>query len=195
MQTSGFELPYVFKRTAHLDKSSLVFDYTVINNSGQPLPYIYTFHPVFKATTGSKLELPSDMNVKVSFSMKNWMGKSGETRKLGEIRNEDGSLFIEKMFKKDSGGYWKFFTEKMNKGELIFSNGDSPKIVLSWPTDMFPYLAVWCSEGNVGGQNHFAIEPSTSSEESLEKAYTTGEARIIPPKGKHEWQIRISIIK
>lgn len=195
MQTSGFELPYVFKRTAHLDKSSLVLDYAVTSNSGQPLPYIYTFHPVFKATTGSKLELPSDMNVKVSFSMKNWMGKSGETRKLGEIRNEDGSLFIEKMFKKDSGGYWKFFTGKMNKGEVILSNGNSPRLLLSWPADMFPYLAVWCSEGNVGGQNHIAIEPSASSEESMEKAYAAGEARIIPPKGKHEWQIRISIIK
>ena len=195
METTGFELPYVFKRTAHLDKSSLVLDYTVTNNSKQPLPYIYIFHPVFSARTGSKLELPSDMNVKVSFSMKNWMGKAGEIRKLGDIKNEDGSLFVEKMFRKDSGGYWKFFTEKMNKGEAILSNGNSPRLLLSWSAEMFPYLAVWCSEGNVNGQNHIAIEPSASVEESLEKAYASGEARIIQPKGKHEWQIRISIIK
>ncbi len=194
METSGFDLPYVFKRTARLDKSSLVLDYTVTNNSEQPLPYIYTFHPIFKATTGSKLELPADMDVKVSFSMKGWLGKSGEIRKLGDIKNEDGTAFMEKMFKKNSGGYWKFFTEKLSKGELILSNGDSPRLLLSWPADMFPYLAVWCSEGNVGGQNHIAIEPSASSDESLEKAYAAGEARIIPPKGKHEWQIRISII-
>jgi len=195
MQTTGFKLPYVFKRTVHLDKSSLVLDYAVTNNSEQPLPYIYTFHPIFSASTGSKLELPADLNVKVSFSMKNWLGKSGELRKFGDIKNEDGTLFIENMFKKDSGRYWKFFTEKLNKGEVILRCGNSSRVVISWPAEMFPYLAVWCSEGNVGGQNHIAIEPSASSEESLEKAYACGEARLLPPKGKHEWQTRISIVK
>ncbi|HCE46646.1 MAG TPA: hypothetical protein DET40_24120 [Lentisphaeria bacterium] len=195
METSGFELPYIFKRTAKLDKSSLVLDYTVTNNSKEPLPYIYTFHPIFSARTGSRLELPAEMNVKVSYSMKGWLGKGGESRKLGEIKNEDGTPFLEKMFTSSSGRYWKFFTEKLTKGEVILSHEGSSKLVMAWPADMFPYLAVWCSEGNVGGQNHIAPEPSVSMEESLEKAYAAGEARSIPAKGTEKWQIRISIMK
>ncbi|HBC86650.1 MAG TPA: hypothetical protein DCZ94_06830 [Lentisphaeria bacterium] len=195
METSGFELPYVFKRTAKLEKSALVLDYTVTNNSSQPLPYIYTFHPILAAKTGSRLEMPADMKVKVSYSMKGWLGKGGEIRKLGEIKNEDGTPFLEKMFTSSSGRYWKFFTEKLSKGEAILAHNGSSKLVMTWPADMFPYLAVWCSEGNVGGQNHIAPEPSTSIEESLEKAYAAGEARSIPAKGTDKWQIRISIMK
>ncbi len=195
METSGFDLPYTFKRTAKLDKTFLVLDYCVINNSTQPLPYIYTFHPILAASTGSKLELPAEMNVKVSYSMKGWMGKSGENRKLGDIKNEDGTTFIEKMFTSSSGRYWKFFTGKLSKGEVVLAHANSSKLVMTWPADKFPYLAVWTSEGNVGGQNHIAPEPSTSQEESLEKAYAAGEARSIPANGKEEWQIKIAIVK
>ncbi len=194
METAGFDLPYTFRRTAKLDNATLVLDYCVTNNSSQPLPYIYTFHPILAARTGSKLELPPDMKVKVSYSMKGWLGKGGDIRKLGEIKNEDGTPFLEKMFTSSSGRYWKFFTEKMQKGELVLAHGNGSKLVMTWPADKFPYVAVWCSEGNVGGQNHIAPEISASSEESLEKAYAAGEARSIPPKGKDEWQTRITLI-
>ena len=54
---------------------------------------------------------------------------------------------------------------------------------------------MWTSEGNVNGQNHIAPEPSTSQEESLEKAYKIKESRSIKPGSKDEWQIKLTITR
>jgi len=195
METTGFELPYLFSRSVKLDKNSIIMNYCITNKSSQDLPYIYTFHPILYAETGSKLELPPDTKIKVSYSKNAWLGKIGEIKTLSEIRNEDNTLFLEKMFTSNSGRYWKFFTEELNKGEVIISHPDNTKIIINWPAEKFPYLAVWTSEGNVNGQNHIAPEPSTSQEESLENAYKIKEHRSISPGSKDKWQIKITIIK
>ncbi|HOK03627.1 MAG TPA: hypothetical protein P5105_00955 [Victivallales bacterium] len=195
METTGFELPYLFSRSIKLDKNSIILDYCITNKSSQSLPYIYTFHPILRAETGSKVELPPEMKIKVAFSRNGWLGKMGEIRTLSEIRNEDNTLFFEKMFTSNSGRYWKFFTEKLNKGEVIISHPDNTKLIINWPAEKFPYLAVWTSEGNVNGQNHIAPEPSTSQEESLEKAYKIKESRSIKPGSKDEWQIKLTITR
>lgn len=195
MEAKGFDLPCVFSRRASLSGAKLLLEYSLSNESKKEIPYIYTFHPLFKAFKGSRLDLPPGTKVETCFSRGNWMGRPGNSSELGSIRREDGALFLEDMFRADSGGYWKFFTERMEKGEVSLLHPDKSGIRLEWPATQMPFLAVWCSEGNVNGQNHIAPEPSASSAESLDKAIARGEAKVLPPNGVHEWRIEISVIE
>jgi galactose mutarotase-like enzyme len=193
LEVASQVFPYVFRRQATLDGSALVLDYAVTNTAAEPFRYLYTFHPLFAAAAGCRLDVPDDMQVTVSWSKNGWLGQHGETKTWGTIRDADGGLFKEAVFRPNSGRYYKFFSSPLRDGQLRLGHSDGSGVAVIWPAAQMSRFAVWCSEGGVDGLHHLAIEPTTCLRESLADAVAAGEAPAIPPHGVVRWQIRLCV--
>jgi hypothetical protein len=184
----------VFRRQATLDGDALVLDYVVDNPADAPFHFVYAFHPLFAAGTGSGVAIPDDAEVLISWSSEGWLGKVGSVKAWGSILDADGKPFKDKVFVPDSGRYWKIFSPPLAEGRFVLRHADGSAVEMAWPASILPRYAVWCSEGSTGGLHHLAPEPTGSAIEALDQAYAAGETLVVPAQGTLAWQIRIRII-
>lgn len=194
LQVTGVNFPYVFTRQATLDGKTLVLDYTVRNTGDAPLYHSYVFHPLFKGETGCFIEFEPATEVKLLYSSKGFLGKMNSKVNIGEIKDKDGKSFQKNMFIKDSNRYYKFVVGKLQQGEAVLKYKDGTGIKMTWPVNIMPYMAVWCSENGVKGLNHLAPEPAVSAFDSLAQAYINNEAQKILGGGTQTWRIKISLL-
>src|SRR5262249_17439746 len=78
MSANGFSLPLRFSKTLRLDGSSLRIDYSVRNQSGQLVEYLWSAHPLFAVEPGDCIVLPKSITeVNVEGSAHNRLGRRG----------------------------------------------------------------------------------------------------------------------
>ncbi|NRA39874.1 MAG: hypothetical protein HRU15_17160 [Planctomycetes bacterium] len=188
----GKNFPYTFTRKATVKKNTLQLDYTVTNNSEHPFSFYYAFHPLFTGETGCTLSVADDTPVSLAFSYKNYLGKA-RSGIWKSFAGEDGVLLKDQQYQAGSKKYYKYYTDKMDRGsiDLTYANGDALK--MTWPSKVMPYMAVWCSQGAVGGLEHIAPEPCTSQSDDIQGAYKKGECIVLKPKKSIQWRIELAI--
>ena len=194
LQVKGVNFPYLFTRRASLSGKTLLLDYSVKNIGKAPFYHAYVFHPLFKGETGCFIELDPATEAKLLYSTGGFLGKMNSRAKIGDIKDHNGKPFLQNMFIRDIGRYYKFVVGKLDKGEAVINYIDGTGIKMTWPAKQMPYMAVWCSENGVKGLNHLAPEPAVSCFDTLEQAYKKGEAQKIPAGRTQTWQIKISLI-
>lgn len=194
MEARGVRFPYGFRRQATLEGNTLVLDYTVTNDADSPFHFTYTFHPLFLGETGLRLEVPDDVAVTALTSTDDFLGREGQETNWGEVTDEEGRPFKDNMFTENSNRWYKFVTAKLPEGATTLRYADGTAVSISWPVDLMPYLAVWCTEGAVSGMHHIGVEPSVSQKESLDEAYEAGQTAVVPAKGEVNWQIRLMVV-
>ena len=193
LHVKGKQFPYVFKRQITLEGNKLIFNYSLKNNSNHDFYYFYMFHPLFKGKSGVKLSIPDNTKMTISSNKRNFLGKPGVIKQWADLRSETGLPFKESLFKLNSKRYWKIFSPRIEKGEISLDYKDS-SVLMNWDSKFMPYYSVWCSEGILNGLNHIAPEPTTSTTESLNKAYQDGTAKVIKAGSTTKWRITITII-
>jgi galactose mutarotase-like enzyme len=191
----GVNFPYTFRRDVTLEGNTIVMNYTVTNNGDAPFHYLYLFHPLLAADTGTSLGIPDDMEIGIGPSAGNFLGQMGETKPWGQLQTATGRPFKDNQFVSHSGRYYKYYSDKLEgEGDLTLRHADGTGIRMTWNGDVLPYFAVWTSEGSVGGLHHFAPEPANSSKDTLADAYELGQANVIPPHGTAGWTIRMEVL-
>lgn len=194
MKAKGVNFQYSFTRKATISGNSLVLDYNVANEGDAPLYHAYVFHPLFKGVTGCFLEAPPEAEAKIMYSTRGFLGKNNTVAKLADLKDKDGKAFLGSMFTEGIGRYYKFVLQlRDHRGKAVLRYPDRSAVTISWTEDTMPFLAVWVSEDGVKGLHHIAPEPSVSSFDTLEQAYKTKQARMIPPGKSESWTISIAI--
>ena len=183
-----------FQRQIQLDANRVSFSYSLTNYGKEELFFIYAFHPLFSADTGTNIHWSDELKIQASYSTNNFLKKQGDELIWGDIKGVDEkSLFKEAQFKANSNQYYKYFTKDPGIRSVDLTHANQKGLTIEWDNTFTPFVAVWCSQGSVGGLHHIAIEPTNARFDSLAKAYGHKKSTAILPGQTLQWTISILI--
>ena len=193
------ELDCRFERTLRLDgPQSLRLDYVIRNNGDEPIPAIYSAHPLLFGTTQSEFVFPPDMNRAFADFVDNVPGL--ETKTWIDWPPPE-SMGLNPPYDLKRGSIVKLYTNKLTTGETTLrhpSTGESLRIEFDAQT--LPYVGFLIMQGyNADPDGHFknelllAIEPTTGVGDTLETAADNDSLLRISPGEEIRFWIRLSL--
>ena len=192
-EVHGKGFPYVFTRSISIHGRAIHLDYQVENRSANPFHCSYAFHPLLAGEEACGLALPDDTKIHMDISSKNHLGEKGSTASWSQYLDLEGKLFKDNQFNADSKKYYKYYTEALKTGHVRFFYTDGHGLTMTWPSKLFPYLAVWCSQGAVGGLSHLAPEPTNTVHDGLAEAYEHKQSLLINGNDQLHWRISLLV--
>ena len=200
----GVRVPYLFERQISFetlarggDKPFIRLSYKVQNDSQHDMPFLYAFHPLFKAETRTKILLPRGTNVVTYSSTDDRLGVPMTEHQWPEVtdfsleKSYDRSVVRSSRAKEAE----KLFPNRLEQGRCALVYPNHEFIGFLFPAKKFPYLGMWFNEGGWHNLHQVALEPSTSQVDRLDVAEGLKACGVIPAKGEYEWDISIVIGK
>ncbi|MDP6777438.1 MAG: hypothetical protein QGI83_11820 [Candidatus Latescibacteria bacterium] len=203
MSVRGVRFPYLFERQigfemlARKEKPYIRLSYSILNESPYDFPFLYAFHPLFRAETRSRILLPPGTDLVTYSSTEDRLGPPMMRHTWPEVtdvtldKSYDRSAIRSSRNKEAE----KLFTTPLEQGRcaLVYPNGEF--IGFLFPAKKLPYLGLWVNEGGWNNLHHVALEPSTSQVDRLDVAEGLKACGVVPAKGKFEWDISIIVGK
>lgn len=196
-------LPFAFTRTLHLSEASLEMHYSVENIGSQPIPYLWSAHPLLSVDAGDKLRLPDEVRrLRVESSKHRRIGSSGTIQTWPIVHTYDGitaDISIAQPRSADVGD--KVFASLSREGwaEIVRPQAGIT-IRMEFDPEQIPYLGLWLCYGGwpedsklSARQQCIALEPATAGFDALSDAIKMRRARILAPQQQHEWKITLYV--
>lgn len=168
-------------------------EYELTSLADQPLPILWSQHPVFRLEPGTRLELPGVTEV-VRTSQ---AGIDLPPRSSWPLAApfSGGSLDLSLVH---SGLGWsaKLYAETP-PGPVCAVAPDGARLTIDWDRGFAPALGIWLSYGGwpSGGPpvEQIALEPTTSGHDDLAAAQADGQHRVLPPRERLAWWVRLGV--
>lgn len=186
--------PYrLARRLSFEDPRMVLAEYELTSLADQPLPILWSQHPVFRLEPGTRLELPGVTEV-VRTSQ---AGIDLPPRSSWPLAApfSGGSLDLSLVH---SGLGWsaKLYAETP-PGPVCAVAPDGARLTIDWDRGFAPALGIWLSYGGwpSGGPpvEQIALEPTTSGHDDLAAAQADGQHRVLPPRERLAWWVRLGV--
>jgi galactose mutarotase-like enzyme len=179
--------PLEFERCITVNASTATFEYRIYNDSTEPVPFLWAFHPLLSIEPGDRLELPECVrNLKVcaqkgvpqleDSACWNWPEPTPGIR-LDHIDLGENSSTYAKVFADLTKCENAWAAVRRGRERIVFRFDES-----------IPYLGIWLSRGGWNGYTHMAIEPATAATDALSDNQT-----FLPPRSAQRWRFGITI--
>ena len=195
----GVALPYTFTRRISLKggSASMRIDYSVRNNSGQALKYIWCIHPLLAIQPGMQLRLPASARFNAS--------GTSPTELLPSSSNliypfAIPGLSLPTIPEPSAARSIKIWSDCLPAGAgwaaLGAQNGE---LRMRWDVALLPQVAVWMNFGawaGDGGAPYFnmGLEPCIGAQDSLADAVNqTGMFASLPSHAIRTWWLEIEL--
>ena len=195
----GVVLPYTFKRTITVtaDSANIHVDYEVVNNSENPINFVWSIHPLLAIEPGMELRLPSTAQFNVSSAFPPDLVST--TQKLQYPFAASG-LNFPILPEVSVGRAIKIWSDPLSLGEgwaaVRANNGE---LQMHWDIVSLPQIAAWMNLGAWaadGGMPYFnlGLEPCIGAQDSLTDAVTINNLfATVPPHGSKTWWLEIEL--
>ncbi len=174
-------LPFVFKRTMKFSDSVLVWDFEVVNEGKEVMPFQHSMHPLLPADDIRRIVLPQFKSVFDWNSNSHTKMTTPEEVSDRLLNGADGSVDM-------------LFVRAIEKGEMAwtYSNGLSVRVI--FPVEYFPTIGIWWDGGGYPDEeglrrSECAFEPTAGSTSLLSRAHADGESLSVPAGGSFSWQV------
>jgi hypothetical protein len=178
-----------FERTIRLSDDTIHLDYTVSNAGASPFPFIYIFHPLFRADRAMTLDIQPDEPVIAGFSNAGWIGAPGEQTVWSHLPGPAETPLFRRGFQPEGNTFFKIYLPNRTPPQFTLDYGSAGSVTLHWDPSILPHLALWSNEGRALNLNHIAPEPTNSLKENLFDAISDGSALVVEPKNHISWSI------
>ena len=203
MWVRGVRFPYVFERQisfetlARGESPFIRLSYSVRNESPYDMPFIYAFHPLFKAEARTKILIPQGTDMVTYLSTDDRLGPPMTPHTWPEVTDVTLDKSYNRSMVRSSRNKEaeKLFSTRLDQGRcaLLYPNGEF--VGFLFPAKRFPFLGLWVNEGGWYNLHHVALEPTTSQGDRLDVAKGLQTCGIVPANGEYEWDISIVIGK
>ncbi|MGH9587162.1 MAG: hypothetical protein ACRD3F_09445 [Acidobacteriaceae bacterium] len=196
-------LPFAFTRTLYLSEASLKMHYAVENIGSQPIPYLWSAHPLFSVDAGDTLRLPDEVRrLRVESSKHQRLGPSGTMQTWPIVHTHDGitvNISTAQSQSADVGD--KVFARLSREGwaEIVRPQAGIA-LRMEFDPKQIPYLGLWLCYGGwpedsklTARQQCIALEPATADCDALSDAIKMRRARILAPQQQHDWKITLHV--
>lgn len=195
----GVQLPYVLDRRLSLQLGGTLFlSYRLANESPYPLYLIWSAHPLFAVSPGTRIFLPVVGEVYVDSSYSARLGEPG-SKHPWPITYDRRGHFTDLSVTPPEDARWadKLYITALHEGWAAFYDpANDHHVLLSFPLDVVPYLGIWLNAGGWPESNpvyHLALEPCTGYPDRLDVAVTSGTAMNVRSNETAWWELAIRI--
>ena len=197
LQATGRRLPYVLRKCVRLENETVVIGYELESMSESPFQYLWSAHPLLNIESGCRIILPSEVSrLLINSSHRNRLGSPGDM--CGWPIHAANGIDLSTVDSRADCTADKLFTGRLAEGwcALHYPSSDE-SICLRFDPETVPHLGIWICQGGwpSDGAGHFtvALEPCTSSHDSLVEAMTSGECELLSPRSSKRWELRIEV--
>lgn len=172
----GTSMSYRFQRRIRSTPTGLRLDYSA-EALARPIPFLWAAHPQFAAPPGTRVELPSIIDVvdvlDPATPQLAWTRELSaiDTLSIGECR---------KVYVAPS--------TPIDRARLVRPDGSG--LLLRW-SDTCPYLGIWFDQSAYSDTPVIALEPATAYFDSLERAVQLGRAPLLTPGHPLTWWVEL----
>lgn len=195
----GIVLPYTFMRTITLTTNSSIIraDYEVVNNSDQPVNFVWCIHPLLAIEPGMELRLPASARFHMGTSFPPNLVSPGQNLQYPFAVS---GLNFPTLPEISAGLAIKIWSDPLPPGEgwaaLCARDGE---LRMRWDVTLLPQVAAWMNFGAWaadGGASYFnlGLEPCIGAQDSLADAVTRHNLfATVPPRGSKTWWLEIEL--
>ncbi|MCC3373241.1 hypothetical protein [Cohnella sp. REN36] len=196
-EVEGIHFPYTLEKSISMPAhDTLRMQYAVTNRSNAPFSFLWAAHPLFCAREGMRIRVPDRLKeIEVSYSAGSRLGAFGDKRSWPIARSAAGEVDLSIVGPPDGRHAEKYyFTERVTEGWAALEDPETGEaVVLRFPADRVPYLAVWANAGGYGGFEHVALEPATGRMDDLAHAIGRGQEAAVGPGERYAWHLELSL--
>jgi len=195
----GIVLPYTFTRVIVLNENSSTarVDYEVVNNSDQPINYVWCIHPLLAIEPGMELLLPSSARFNVGGSIPQDLVPLEEKLQYPFVAS---GLNFPTLPETTAGRAIKIWSDPLPAGEGWASlRAHDGELKMLWDVALLPQVAAWMNFGAWaadGGTPYYnlGLEPCIGAQDSLNEAVNQYNLfATIPPHGTKSWWLEIEL--
>ena len=170
---------YRYEKRLRLEKSSLLFDWSITNTGENVLPCIWTFHGLMRYEEDMRLALPSDLSHFRNVMDSPLLGKAGTV-----YERENDVWDFEGVPKRLPQTALKFYGEgRSSEGVCgLLYPSQKTACTLTYSADRLPWLGVWITAGGYRGDYNVALEPSNGFYDDIFTAKKNGCLFELPAK-------------
>jgi hypothetical protein len=201
LHADALSRPLRLTRSATLVDSSLLLDYTLVNLSDSPATWLWSAHPLLQVGAGDRILLPDEIDkVTVEYSATGLFEKnssiawpharstSSSVINLSEVAEKDGATALKLFARMGQSGWAALYRQETGQG-----------LVLRFDPIALPFLGLWICSGawpEAGARKQYtvALEPTTSSVDSLASADRNGTARRLGGGERCQWRLELQLL-
>ena len=195
----GIVLPYTFERVTTLNESSSIVhvDYEVVNNTDQPIDYVWCIHPLLAIEPGMELRLPESARFNIGGAYPNGLVPLEKQLQFPFAASGLNFPFLPQA---NAGCAIKLWSDPLSEAQgwtaMRASNGG---FQMRWDVSLLPQVAVWMNFGALGmdgGSPYYnlGLEPCIGAQDSLADAVTQHNLfATVPPHGSKQWWLEIEL--
>jgi hypothetical protein len=198
LETHGVRFPYTFEKQIALTRDGFATTYRVHNPTPYPFKCFWSTHPLFAATSETRVLLPSGVRMRVEISFTGRLGPlltehpwPRTTNRLGaeidlDLMGPEGQAEADKLYTTPVGEGWAAFHDGVSDQWLAFTF--SPREV--------PLVGFWANRSGWPAERpcyNFALEPCSGCPDRLDIAVPRGEFQIVPPDGDLTWRLDVHL--
>jgi galactose mutarotase-like enzyme len=181
-EVSGHALPYTLRRTLIKSDDALRFTYEVVNDGDEALPFVWTGHPQFLATTKSTVALTGDVAEATV--------PGGRGAPLLRRAGRAGAL--DAVRRGESHKTWLRLGP--GRAEVVLAHADRPgRLRFAWDTRAIPYVAFWQDNALYSREPVVACELSNGWYDNLAVAERRGRCLVVPAGDRATWSFDLSV--
>ncbi len=174
-------LPAVFKRKMIFTDSSVVWNFEVLNEGNEVLPFQHSMHPLVRVEDLRWIELPE------FGSALDW----NRNRIVDSMTREKLRNFLLSLPK---GSVEMLFLRDIKSGEMGWQYSNGLSVRTKFPVELFPTIGIWWNNGGYPDEegirrNECAFEPTAGNTSVLTQAYADGDCLSVGPGGRFAWQV------
>ena len=191
------KFPYVFSRTAMLEKNEVLFSYRAENTSDFEFEFIWTPHCLLACSPATRLLVPPQLNqvITVEHGTKR-LGPWGTLHPYPVTKDINGNTMDLAATEPVSANNCEkfYFTSPNKEGRCGIEHTDTKeRLIYTYSAEQVPYLGVWKTQGGYRGDYNIALEPCTGIYDDLYVAHKIRRAAKIAPKGALQWDFKMSV--
>jgi hypothetical protein len=184
----GLRFGYRLTRKLHLERSSILADYMLVNLAPFEFRFVWAMHALMSMKSPVKLELPTPAPFRFSHD------EAGvDHQQPFDWPNLSPQLDVSDFSLLPDRRGWKLFSIKPIAApvKVLYPARERSLAIQYSSKDQLPaYWGIWINTGGWAGNRSFTIEPITGRFDQLDRAVLDGSEGRIAPMGRCEWSVR-----
>jgi hypothetical protein len=184
----GLRFGYRLTRKLHLEQSSVLADYTLINLAPFEFRFVWSMHSLMSVLSPVQFDVPSGSRFRFSHDE---IGV--DHQQPFEWPMIAPGLNASDFSKLPDRRGWKLFSLEPISAPVTVrypARGRSLSIEYSSEEGLPAYWGIWINTGGWAGNRTFSIEPTTGRFDQLDRSVGDNSAGRVGPMGRCEWSVK-----
>jgi hypothetical protein len=184
----GLRFGYRLTRKLHLEESSILADYTLINLAPFEFRFVWAMHPNMSMLSPVKLDLQMPGQFRFSHD-----AEGVDHQQLFNWPMVSPGVDVTDFKSLPLRQGWKMYSmEPISSPVKLTYPERNRSLTMAYSSEdlLDAHWGIWINTGGWAGNRHFAIEPCTGRYDQLDRAVADGSAGRLSSLGRREWSVR-----